>query len=298
MQTSNRRREQLRSLEAQLRPHPPKPPLASNSRAGRNLPAAIGTAVVLLGVLALSLAFRIEIFVALAVAFLAIGLWEFAGAVLARNIHVPLLPLLAGQVVMMVLAWTHGLESALLAYLATVVATHSLVRVRGSKDLIPATIGSFGLAWIGLAGSFAVALAALPKGASLVTALVLLPVANDTGGWLAGILFGKHPIAPKISPKKSWEGFVGSLLLALLGSFLVVGLLVGMSWPWVVLFGLVTPILATAGDFSESMIKRDLGIKDMGTIFPGHGGMLDRLDSILFTAPVFYLLFTLGLGLF
>ncbi|XCB30386.1 phosphatidate cytidylyltransferase [Arcanobacterium hippocoleae] len=142
------------------------------------------------------------------------------------------------------------------------------------ENLKSGIVGAFGLAWIGLSGIFAISMACLPEAPQLITALIMLPVANDTGGWCAGILFGKHSMAPKISPKKSWEGFAGSMFLTLVTAYFTVGLLSGLSWHWVLLAGVLTPFLATAGDFAESMIKRDLGIKDMGSIFPGHGGCL------------------------
>ena len=113
---------------------------------------------------------------------------------------------------------------------------------------------------------------------------------SDIGGYVAGVLFGRHPMAPTISPKKSWEGFAGSALFtAVGGALLVILLLDGLWWEGVVI-GLAAMVAATLGDLGESMIKRDLGIKDMGSLLPGHGGMMDRLDSLLLAAPVTYLL--------
>ncbi|WP_052047193.1 phosphatidate cytidylyltransferase [Arcanobacterium sp. S3PF19] len=287
----------VRKLVRTLRPHPPKPPARTTSKAGRNLPAAVGTAVVLLTVFALSLVVRIEIFVALAVVFLGIGLWEYAGAVMAREIRIAFLPLLAGQTLMLLCTWAYGLTHALTVLLIWCALYPALRKTDSRENLSRSVAGTFALAWIGFSGCFAVAMAAEGSaGPKLIAALILLPVANDTGGWLLGVLFGRHPIAASISPKKSWEGFFGSFLLALAASALTVGLLIGLSWKWVLIFGAATPVLATAGDFAESMLKRDLGIKDMGSIFPGHGGMLDRLDSILFCGPTFYFLFLFALN--
>jgi phosphatidate cytidylyltransferase len=120
-------------------------------------------------------------------------------------------------------------------------------------------------------------------------------VCNDTGGYASGVLFGRHPMAPKISPKKSWEGLGGSIVLA--GAAGAVGMdlmLHGKPWQGAVL-GVAVVASATLGDLCESMIKRDLGIKDMGNLLPGHGGIMDRLDSLLPTAPVVYLLLSLFL---
>lgn len=291
--TSSKRLHQL-PIAKKLAPHPPKPPVESRSRAGRNLPAAIATGVILLAIVAVSVMFYIELFVILVAIALTIGIWEFACAVLARNYRIPVVTMCVSVILMVSLTWSFGIGAGFLGYLLAVTATLGMTKYYLGEDLRVGIIGVFGLAWIGLFGIFAVGMARFAQPAEMVLALVLLPAANDTGGWIAGVLFGKHPIAPKISPKKSWEGFIGSLALALLLSWLIVGLLIGLSLQWVVLFGLITPFFATAGDFAESMVKRDLGIKDMGSLFPGHGGMLDRLDSILFCAPVFYFLFMLA----
>ena len=277
-------------------PRPPKPPIESKSRAGRNLPAAIATGVILLAIVALSLMFYIELFVVLAAGALLIGIWEFASAVLARNYRIPVLTLCVSVVLMVALTWTFGVGAGFLGYLIAITATLGITKYYLNEDLRVGIVGVFGLAWIGLFGIFAVGMARFPTPALVVASLILLAAANDTGGWLIGVVFGKHPIAPKISPKKSWEGFAGSMAFTLLISYLLIGQVIGLSWQWVLLFGVFTPFLATAGDFSESMVKRDLGIKDMGSLFPGHGGMLDRLDSILFCAPVFYFLFGLAFG--
>jgi phosphatidate cytidylyltransferase len=116
-------------------------------------------------------------------------------------------------------------------------------------------------------------------------------IASDIGGYAAGVLFGKHPMAPVISPKKSWEGFAGSTLACILVGYLVVVQLLDGDW-WVgVVLGLITVVMATLGDLCESVMKRDLGIKDMSQVIPGHGGMMDRLDSLLATvAPAWLLL--------
>jgi len=121
---------------------------------------------------------------------------------------------------------------------------------------------------------------------------LIVVVCSDTGGYAAGVLFGKHPMAPSISPKKSWEGFAGSMLAGAIGGTLSVMLLLHAHW-WVGLpYGLALVVCATGGDLVESLIKRDLGIKDMGNLLPGHGGLMDRLDSLLPTAVAAWLLLT------
>jgi len=114
-----------------------------------------------------------------------------------------------------------------------------------------------------------------------VLAFIIIAVASDTGAYAAGLSFGKHPMAPKISPKKTWEGFAGATLAALIAGVLLALFMLGLPWWTGLVIGIVILGTATAGDLGESMIKRDLGIKDMSSWLPGHGGVLDRLDSIL-----------------
>jgi len=131
-------------------------------------------------------------------------------------------------------------------------------------------------------------------GAGRILTFMIMVVCSDTGGYIAGVLFGKHPMAPTISPKKSWEGFAGSLLTCVaVGVGLVVWMLDGDWWVGVAL-GLIAVVMATLGDLCESVMKRDLGIKDMSQVIPGHGGLMDRLDSLLATiAPIWLVLYYL-----
>ena len=137
---------------------------------------------------------------------------------------------------------------------------------------------------------FAVLLTVPPDGAQRVVAFIATVVCSDVGGYTAGVLAGKHPMAPSVSPKKSWEGFAGSAAACALAGALFLPLMFGSPFWHGLLFGLAVVATATLGDLGESMIKRDLGIKDMGSLLPGHGGIMDRLDSLLPTAPVAWLL--------
>ena len=132
----------------------------------------------------------------------------------------------------------------------------------------------------------------LPEGRYRVYTFLIVLVCSDVGGFTAGVLFGKHPMVPAISPKKSWEGFAGSLLFAIVGGALVVSLLFHDDIWKGILLGILTVFTATLGDLVESQVKRDLGIKDMGTLLPGHGGFMDRLDSVLPSAVVVWIIFT------
>jgi phosphatidate cytidylyltransferase len=140
-----------------------------------------------------------------------------------------------------------------------------------------------------LAG-YAVLLAKPHDGAWRVLVTLAAVVLSDTGGYVAGVFFGKHPMAPTVSPKKSWEGFVGSVLSTALGGALLFLLVMDLPWWQGVIFGAGVSAACVLGDLGESLIKRDLGVKDMSNLLPGHGGLMDRLDSILFAAPTAYLL--------
>ncbi|MDO4888906.1 MAG: phosphatidate cytidylyltransferase [Actinomycetaceae bacterium] len=279
---------------ARLAPHPPKPPAPSASKAGRNLKAALPVAIGLLGLVAFSVAWRIEVFVVLVACALCLGLWEIAGAFLNRGVRISLVPLCAGVIAMVWATWVGGLAAGFTAFVVAAIVSCAWRCLRpGGSWASHATAGVFALAWIGLVGCFAVALAAMDRAAWMVALLILMPAASDTGGWAFGVLWGKHPMSPSISPKKSWEGLAGSFVLATVVALLLVSLVLSRPWYAALIVSAAAVLCATVGDLSESLLKRDLGVKDMGSIFPGHGGMLDRIDSILMWAPVCYVIMSL-----
>ncbi len=266
---------------------------AGGSRAGRNLKAAVPVGLGLLALVALSLAFRPEFFVALAIVAVLIADHELARAFAAHAIAVPYAPLAVGSIGMLVSAWTLGAAGLVVALVLTV-ATVFVWRVLeggGPSAVRDAAAGIFTATYVPFLAGFAVLTAHLERGPLLIAVFVLLVVGNDLGGYVAGVLWGAHRIAPSISPKKSWEGFAGSVVLTTAVAF---GSLAVLRLPlWGALpLGILVVLTSTAGDFAESMLKRDLGLKDFGTILPGHGGMMDRLDSLLVTAPVVYLVFS------
>lgn len=278
-QTLARRREALAAAAA-------KP----TGRAGRNLPFAIGSALILIAIVLAALLWHIEIFIILIALFVIGGMREFVRAVKTRGIDLPYVPLATGGVGIIASTWYWGPQATLGAFFITAAAS---VAVRVAEDANPRTVRDASVcvlatAYIPLLGSFLVLLAARGGALAVLTALAL-PIANDTGGWAAGVLFGKHPIAPSISPKKSWEGAVGSLILTTVVSAVFVGILLRAPIWVTAVMALVAVVASTVGDLMESLIKRDLGVKDMGTIFPGHGGVLDRVDSILVMCPVTFL---------
>lgn len=278
------------SFFARLRPHPPAPPEQSTSKAGRNLRKAIPTALISLAIVAVCVLF--QFFVVLVCVALCVAVWEAAGAFLVKNIRVPYVFLILLTLLMVIGTWFWGVKVALLVFLVACLFffVRFFIAETGDKKRAESSASILILAWISLLGSFAAGLTTLDNAAWLVGLLILLPAANDTGGWLAGVFFGKHPIAPKISPKKSWEGLAGSLILSVAIALAILSLALKQPWWVAVLYGVLAVIVSTGGDFFESFIKRRLGIKDMGTLFPGHGGMLDRIDSILMWAPVCYIL--------
>jgi phosphatidate cytidylyltransferase len=260
-------------------------------RAGRNLPAALAVGLGL-GVLTLtSLLLYRPAFVLLVIVSICIGTWELVGAVSKVEARPPLVPLLVGTVAMEALAWLRGAESLGIAFLLTGLAVMVWRLVDGPAGYLRDVATGMLVAMYGpfLAG-FAILMTHPDDGAKRVLAFLTTVVCNDTAGYAAGVFLGKHPLAPTVSPKKSIEGFAGSVL-ACVGFGVAYFLLAFHSaWWHGAVFGLALAVTATVGDLGESMIKRDLGIKDMGTWLPGHGGLMDRLDSQLPSAAVAYLL--------
>jgi phosphatidate cytidylyltransferase len=264
------------------------------TRPGRDLPVAIVVGVAMLVAVVASLFIRKEAFAVVAVLAVCAGLWELAQAFTRRAIHLPLLPLLVGAIGILVSAYTAGPEALFVAFMLTVggVVVWRVLDGSGQPALRDATAGAFAAAYLPFLGGFVMLMLAEPDGASRVMLFILLCVASDVGGYTVGVLLGRHPMAPSVSPKKTWEGLAGSIVLACVVG--VVGVQVAFDGePLVGVFlGLATVVTATLGDLAESMLKRDLELKDMGRLVPGHGGLLDRLDSLVLTAPAVYVVLT------
>ncbi len=262
------------------------------SRAGRNLPAAIGVGLLLGAAIIVSLLTVRFLFIGVIAAAIAVGTFEFSG-VLRRvaDTKVALIPVLVGGQAMIWLAWPFGREGALTAFVLTVLACLLWRLPGGAKGYVRDVSASvFAAAYLPLFGAFAAMLVPPHDGVGRVLTFLIAVVASDTGGYIAGVLGGKHPMAPTISPKKSWEGFAGSMIAGIAAGVLTISLMLdGHAWQGAI-FGAAIVLTATLGDLVESLIKRDLGIKDMGTLLPGHGGIMDRLDSLLPSAVVSWLL--------
>ena len=268
----------------------------ATGRAGRNLPAATGVGIGLGGVIVASLLVQKVAFLAVIAVAAMLALHELGTALRERGIVLPFVPAAVGGLGILAAAYFSG-EGALAAVLAlTVVAMLVWRLVDGSEGYLrDVSAGIFAVVYIPFLAGFAALLTAQHQGAQRVILFLILVVCNDTGGYASGVLFGRHPLAPKISPKKSWEGLGGSIVLAGgAGALAMDFMLHGQPWQGAVL-GVAVVATATLGDLCESMIKRDLGIKDMGNLLPGHGGIMDRMDSLLPSAPVVYLLLSLFL---
>ncbi|MFL6117251.1 MAG: phosphatidate cytidylyltransferase, partial [Catenulispora sp.] len=226
-----------------------------------------------------------------------LGVRELSTAMTHRDVRLPWPPVAAGGLGMIAASWFGG-PTAMVAVLAMTALAVLVWRMAEGADgfLRDATAGLFTLVYVPMLASFAVLMLAQDAGYKRVILFLTLPIANDTGGYATGVFFGKHKLAPRISPGKTWEGLAGSLLVtAAVAAAGITLMLHGKAWQGVLL-GVAAVAAATLGDLVESVIKRDLGIKDMGNLLPGHGGLMDRLDSMLATAPVAWLLLSLFLG--
>ncbi|GAA2177983.1 hypothetical protein GCM10009784_30690 [Arthrobacter parietis] len=284
-------REGALQSKSMFKRRPPRAKSGEPSRAGRNLPAAIGVGLALLISLLVGMLFLPLAFVALTTMIGVVGVWEVGRALEVRQIKVPTVPALAAGVALPFAAYLGGPEALAFATVVSVTAIALWRSLDPAPDAARSIMaGTFVLLWVPFLLSFAMLLLQEPSGPIKVATLLLLVVANDTFGYLVGAFFGKHAMAPRISPKKSWEGFGGSIGGAMVVGVLAVVFLLDRPW-WVgICLAVAVVAAATAGDLAESMIKRELGVKDMSSILPGHGGVMDRLDSIVFASPVAFLL--------
>jgi phosphatidate cytidylyltransferase len=273
-------------------------PAGKTIRTGRNLPVAIGVGV-LLGGLALVTLFTVKatFLIYMGVA-LAIALHELAGAVKTKGINLPLIPVVLGGAAMLTAGYWAAGGGVAAAFALTVLAILVYRMFAGTDGYVrDVSAGVFATAYLPLLGACVAAMLAPPDGARRVLIFIVLTICSDIGGYFAGITLtpftGGHPMAPVISPKKTWEGLAGSVLLGLVAGGILLPVLLHGHWWQGVITGIAAVAAAVFGDLAESMIKRDLGVKDMGTLLPGHGGILDRLDSLLACAPVVWLLLAL-----
>lgn len=274
-------------------------------KAGRNLPVAIGVGLGMAAVVLASLLFEPVAFLGVAVVGVAVACWETGTAMRKGGKNVPVFPLAAAGVLIVVLAWFGGATGLLLGTAVGVAALFVWRLSEGATDYrTDVSAAALVLLQVPFLAGFIMLLATSENGsarfidgaAAQVLIALFAVVCSDTGGYAAGVLLGRHPMTPRISPKKSWEGLGGSVAAAALGGSVTLWFFFGVPFPLGVAFGVCVALAATLGDLSVSLLKRDLGIKDMSNIIPGHGGVMDRLDSILMVAPVAYVWFRYLLG--
>jgi phosphatidate cytidylyltransferase len=256
---------------------------AINKKAGRKLLPSIAVSLLLLGLIFGTINTAPILFFAFIWIVLMIGIRELTAAYGKGGIDLPDYVLMIAATVLLVATWngnTQGL--AVSAGLMIPILMFTLL-VISQKDFIKrSTSAVFITFYLAVLGGFILLLANHPDGAIRIFALVALIACNDTFAYIAGVLIGKHKIAPSISPKKSW---IGGAVAAVIGGSVIFHYLFETAWFVGALIGVMTVVTATCGDLIESAIKRDLAIKDMSNLLPGHGGIMDRLDSALFTAP-------------
>ncbi|MEY3093961.1 MAG: phosphatidate cytidylyltransferase [Actinobacteria bacterium] len=262
---------------------------AINKRAGRKLIPSILVSLGLLVVIFGTLAYLTPAFALFVGGAVLLALRELVTAFHARGIEVRFLHLGIADAVVLASAWFAGLPGLSVSIVVAMVVLLFLQLLKGVEGFVKnATATTFALLYPGFVAGFIFLLARSGDGFAYITTLVIIVACNDTFAYITGVLIGKHPLAPKISPKKSWEGFFGGLIFAAIGSSLAFYYLLDRHPIIGAVAGLLGVLAATVGDLIESAIKRDLSLKDMGNLLPGHGGMLDRLDSVLITAPVIW----------
>jgi phosphatidate cytidylyltransferase len=259
---------------------------AINAKAGRKLGPSILVSLAILAVVFLTISFAPPLFAIFAWIAILLAGRELTKAYRAGGIDLPDNAISIAITVLLAASWFGRVSGLAVAIAIAIPCVLVYMLLRDPKDFVrKSTAAAFAIFYLAFLGGFILLLAHDKDGLARIFTLVVLVSCNDTFAYLFGVLLGKHPLAPQISPKKTWEGLVGSIIATTIGSALVFEFALGHAW-WIgAAIGLVAVVTATCGDLIESAVKRDLSIKDMGTILPGHGGILDRIDSVLFTGP-------------
>ncbi|WP_189218806.1 MULTISPECIES: phosphatidate cytidylyltransferase [Streptomyces] len=277
----------------------PQQPVPQKKSAGRDLSAAIGVGLGLGAVIIASLFVVKAVFVGVIAVAVVVGLWELTARLQERKaIKAPLVPLAVGGAAMVVAGYVRGPGGAWVAMALTALAVLVWRMTEPPEGYLKdVTAGLFAAFYVPFLATFVALMLTADDGPWRVLVFLLLTVVSDTGAYAVGWRFGKRKLAPRISPGKTREGLFGAIAFAMVAGALSMQFLIdGGTWWQGLLMGLAVAASATLGDLGESMIKRDLGIKDMGTLLPGHGGIMDRLDSLLPTAPVVWLLMVAFVG--
>jgi phosphatidate cytidylyltransferase len=263
---------------------------AINKRAGRKLLPSIAVSISLVALVWFALAYQRAIFALLVTVAVVLGIRELNKAFTAVEIQIPLWSLTTAAVGLCASTWLGGISGLAVATAIAFPCLLVLLLPRGTENFVKtASASALALVYLPFLAGFLILLARPSNGLERVMTFVVLVGCNDTFAYLTGVLIGKHPLAPKISPKKTIEGLLGSLVFTITGGALAFHFIMGAEWWLGALAGLLTVFTATSGDLIESALKRDMAIKDMGNLLPGHGGIMDRLDSVLFAAPALWL---------
>jgi phosphatidate cytidylyltransferase len=259
---------------------------AINARAGRKLGPSILVSLAILAVVFVTISFAPPLFAIFAWVAILLAGRELTKAYKAGGIDLPVNAISVAITLLLAAAWFGRVSGLAVAIAIAIPCVLVYMLLRDPKDFVrKSTAAAFAIFYLAFLGGFILLLAHDKDGLARIFTLVVLVSCNDTFAYIFGVLIGKHPLAPAISPKKTWEGLVGSIIATTIGSALVFQFALDHTW-WIgAAIGLVAVVTSTCGDLIESAVKRDLAIKDMGTILPGHGGILDRIDSVLFTGP-------------
>jgi phosphatidate cytidylyltransferase len=259
---------------------------AINKKAGRKLGPSILVSLAILAVVFLTISFAPPLFAIFAWVAILLAGRELTKAYRAGGIDLPDNAISLAITLLLAAAWFGRVSGLAVAIAIAIPCVLVYILLRDPKDFVrKSTAAAFAIFYLAFLGGFILLLAHDKDGLVRIFTLVVLVSCNDTFAYLFGVLIGKHPLAPQISPKKTWEGLIGSVIATTIGSALVFEFVLDHNW-WIgAAIGLGAVVTATCGDLIESAVKRDLSIKDMGTILPGHGGILDRIDSVLFTGP-------------
>ncbi len=263
---------------------------AINKKAGRKLLTSIGVGLSLIGLVWFALSYQREIFAIVVAIAVVLGVREIVRAFAAHSITVSFNGLALAAIGLSYAAWNGGVAG--LAIATAIAFPLLLIRalVQGPEGFVAKATGTtFALLYLPFLAGFLILLARPSTGFQRVMTFMVLVGCNDTFGYIVGVLLGKHPLVPTISPKKTWEGLAGSTVFTVVGGCLAFKYIMDMHW-WIgIIVGLMIVFTATCGDLIESAMKRDMSLKDMGSLLPGHGGMLDRLDSVVLSAPAMWL---------
>ena len=263
---------------------------AINKRAGRKLFPSIAVSLSLVALVWFALAYHREIFAVVVATAVMLGIREIVRAFNASGIYISYAGLIVASLALSYATWNGGIAGLAVATAIAIPVLLIQLLTRGPEGFVAsATATTFSLLYLPFLAGFLILLGRTSTGLERVMTFVILVGCNDTFGYIVGVLIGKHALVPKISPKKSWEGLIGSLVFTIAGGTLAFTYILEMQW-WIgAVVGLMIVFTATCGDLIESAMKRDLALKDMGSLLPGHGGMLDRLDSVLISAPALWL---------